>query len=192
LRLVAPHAPPLGAALLRRQALAEVGGFPEALSFAGDENLLLRIAGMHENTRASRGRFVVAPSATPLYFEREAAPPGSPLWKTSFAREHLDNLMIARALLRDHQLGMLTLEETREIAKLCTESLRDLERYDRRAFKQCSRLLRENRPRPHCTDVGTAPVPVAARFGTCGGKGGNQGGRVEGSGGAELSSNVAH
>jgi len=70
LRLVAPDAPPLGAALLRRQALAEVGGFPEALSFAGDENLLLRFAGMHENTRASRGRFVVAPSAAPLYAVR--------------------------------------------------------------------------------------------------------------------------
>jgi len=34
LRLVAPRAPPLGAALFRKQALAEVGGFPEALSFA--------------------------------------------------------------------------------------------------------------------------------------------------------------
>jgi hypothetical protein len=146
LRLVAPHAPPLGAALLRRQALADVGGFPEALSFAGDENLLLRIAGMHENTRASRGRFVVAPSAAPLYFEREAAAPVPPLSKAKFAREHLDNLMIARAMLRDHQLGMLTLEETCEIAKLCAESLRDLERYDRRTFKQCSRLLREIDP----------------------------------------------
>jgi hypothetical protein len=146
LRLVAPHAPPLGAALLRRRALAEVGGYPEALNFAGDENLLLKIAGMHENTRASRGRFVVAPSATPLYFERAAATLVSPLWKAAFAREHLDNLMIARAMLRDHQLGMLTLEETRAIAKLCAESLRDLERYDRRSFKQCSRLLREIDP----------------------------------------------
>ena len=146
LRLVAPHAPPLGAALLRKKALAEAGGFPEALSFAGDENLLLRIAGMHENTRASRGRFVVAPSATPLYFEREAAAPVPPLCKAGFAREHLDNLMIARAMLRDHQLGMLTLEETREIAKLCAESLRDLERYDRRTFKQCTRMLREIDP----------------------------------------------
>ena len=108
LRLVAPHAPPLGAALLQRQALVEVGGFPEALSFAGDENLLLRFAGMHENTRASRGRFVVAPSAAPLYFEREAAARVPPLRKAKFAREHLDNLMIARAMLRDHQLGMLT------------------------------------------------------------------------------------
>src|SRR5215467_5671408 len=146
LRLVAPRAPPLGAALLRTQALAEVGGFPETLSFAGEENLLLRIAGMHENTRASRGRFVVAPSAMPLYFEREAATPMPPLWKVGFAREHLDNLMIARAMLRDHQLGMLTLEETREIAQLCAESLRDLARYDRRMFKQCSRLLREIDP----------------------------------------------
>src|SRR5262245_61571690 len=146
LRLVAPHAPPLGAALLQRQALVEVGGFPEALSFAGDENLLLRFAGMHENTRASRGRFVVAPSAAPLYFEREAAARVPPLRKAKFAREHLDNLMIARAMLRDHQLGMLTLEETREIAKLCAESLRDLERYDRRTFKQCSGLLREIDP----------------------------------------------
>src|SRR5215813_12447131 len=146
LRLVAPHAPPLGAALLRKQALAEVGGFPEALSFAGDENLLLSLAGMHENTRSSRGRFVVAQSATPLYFERESAAPVPPLWKTGFAREHLDNLMIARAMLRDHQLGMLTLEETREIAKLCAESLRDLERYDRKAFKRCSRLLSEIDP----------------------------------------------
>ena len=146
LRLVAPRAPPLGAALFRKQALAEVGGFPEALSFAGEENLLLRIAGMHENTRASRGRFVVAPSAMPLYFEREAAAPVPPLWKAGFAREHLDNLMIARAMLRDHQLGMLTLEETREIAQLCAESLRDLARYDRRTFKQCSRLLREIDP----------------------------------------------
>src|SRR5215475_8780577 len=146
LRLVAPRAPPLGAALFRKQALAEVGGFPEALSFAGEENLLLRIAGMHENTKASRGRFVVAPSAMPLYFEREAAAPEPPLWKAGFAREHLDNLMIARAMLRDHQLGMLTLEETREIAQLCAESLRDLARYDRRTFKQCSRLLREIDP----------------------------------------------
>lgn len=146
LRLVAPHAPPLGAALLRRQTLAEVGGFPETLSFAGDENLLLRIAGMHENTRASRGRFVVAPSAMPLYFEREATAPAPALWKAGFAREHLDNLMIARAMLRDHQLGMLTLEETREIAKLCAESLRDLARYDRRSFKQCSQSLREIDP----------------------------------------------
>jgi Glycosyl transferase family 2 len=145
LRLVAPHAPPLGAALLRKQALAEVGGFPEALRFAGDENLLLRIAGMHENTRASRGRFVVAPSATPLYFEREATAMPA-VWKAGFAREHLDNLMIARAMLRDHQLGMLTLEVTREIAKLCAESLRDLERYDRRTFKQCSQSLREIDP----------------------------------------------
>jgi hypothetical protein len=146
LRLVAPHAPPLGAALLRKQALAEVGGFPEALRFAGDENLLLRIAGMHENTRASRGRFVVAPSATPLYFERESTAPMPAVWKAGFAREHLDNLMIARAMLRDHQLGMLTLEVTREIAKLCAESLRDLERYDRRTFKQCSQSLREIDP----------------------------------------------
>jgi len=146
LRLVAPRAPPLGAALLRKQALADVGGFPEALSFAGEENLLLRLAGMHENTRASRGRFVVTPSAKPLYFEREAAAPVPPLWKAGFAREHLDNLMIARAMLRDHQLGMLTLEKTREIAQLCAESLRDLARYDRRTFKQCSRLLREIDP----------------------------------------------
>jgi hypothetical protein len=41
---------------------------------------------------------------------------------------------------------MLTLEETREIAKLCTESLRDLERYDKRTFKQCTRMLREIDP----------------------------------------------
>jgi hypothetical protein len=59
----------------------EVGGFPEALSFAMDENLLLRLAGMHESTRASRGRFVAAPSPTPLYFEREAAALMSPLEK---------------------------------------------------------------------------------------------------------------
>jgi hypothetical protein len=158
LRLVAPHAPPLGAALLRKQALAEVGGFPEGLRFAGDENLLLRMAGMHENTRASRGRFVVAPSASPLYFEREATAPVPALWKAGFAREHLDNLMIARAMLRDHQLGMLTLEETREIAKLCAESLRDLERYDRRTFKQCSQLLREIDPGLIAPPTELAPV----------------------------------
>jgi hypothetical protein len=66
--------------------------------------------------------------------------------------------MIARAMLRDHQLGMLTLEETREMAKLCTESLRDLERYDRPTFKRCSRLL-PDQPRPYCTDVGNALGP---------------------------------
>jgi hypothetical protein len=89
--------------------------------------------------------------------------------------------MIAQAMLRDHQLGMLTLEETREIAKLCTESLRDLERYDRRTFKRCSRLLRQINPGLIAPTSEMPSGPVSARFSAC----------VERSCGGQLPNNVA-
>ena len=149
LKLVSSRAGRLGAALFRKQAIQTVAGFSEETTFTVDEHFMLKMAGMGESARLSSlcsGSFVEATSSSPLVFEGEGPEVGSRHWKVGFAREHLENVLIARTMLREKQRGMLTPENIREIASLCGESLRDLHEHDRAGFKQCSQWLREIDP----------------------------------------------
>jgi hypothetical protein len=150
LELVTPRAAPVGAALFRKKSIQAAAGFSEEKTFTVGEHFMLKMAGIGEGARPSRPSgsvaFVEAPSSSPLFFERVGPRADPRHWNVGFAREHLENVLIARAMLRENQHGMLTPENIQEIAILCDESLRDLREYDRAAFKQCSQWLREIDP----------------------------------------------
>jgi glycosyltransferase involved in cell wall biosynthesis len=164
LKLVASRVGPLGAALFRRKSIQTVAGFSEETTYAVDEHFLLKMAGMGESARPSNlcaDLFAEAPSSSPLFFEREDRAAHSRHWKVGFARQHLENVLIARTMLRENQRGLLTPVNIQQIAFLCNESLRDLLELDRAAFEQCSQWLRDIDPsylptqptKPRSTDM---------------------------------------
>jgi glycosyl transferase family 2 len=169
LELVTPRAGRLGASLFRRKAIQTVAGFSEDATFTVEEHFMLKMAGSGEGARLSgrgSGPFVEAPSLSPLFSEREGTAADSRHWKVSFARQHIENILVARAMLREHQRGLLTPENIREIAIFCGESLRDLREHDRAAFKQCSQWLREIDPSLLLTqtDGSRSKIQVAAHL----------------------------
>jgi len=138
LRLVSPHAGLLGPALIRKKALEAVGGFSDGVARLDGGHVLLKFA-------ALGNRFVEAPSEAPLLFVRHL--PGSVIRSDAdLARQHLQNVVIAEAMLRQRRGGLLKAEDKREIAHLCEASLGQLYAHDWAAFQQHWQWLREINP----------------------------------------------
>ena len=134
LKLVSPQAGLLAPALVRRKSLEAVGGFSDGVVYPDGEHLMLKLWGMG-------GKFVEAPSPSPLLFIRQAHAPNADL-----ALQHLQNVVVAEAMLRQRKLGTLTRQERKEIARLCDWSLSELYENDRAAFQQYWQWLREIDP----------------------------------------------
>ncbi len=149
LKVVSNRSMPLGASLFRRGAVQDVGGFSEEVNFAVDEHFMLKMLGVVERGNPSdlrSDRFAEAPSSSPLFIESEIPGARSRPWKVGFAQEHLENVLLARAILLENQLGRLTPENIREISHLACASLSDLREHAPSAFKRCSRRLAEIDP----------------------------------------------
>jgi glycosyltransferase involved in cell wall biosynthesis len=149
LKVVSNRRMPLGASLFRRGAIQDVGGFSEEVNFAVDEHFILKMLGVVERgnpSDLSSDRFAEAPSSSPLFIECEVPGAGSRQWKVGFAQEHLENVLLARGILLENQLGRLTLENSREISRLACASLSDLREHARIEFKRCARRLAEIDP----------------------------------------------
>jgi hypothetical protein len=144
LKLVSPGAGCLGAALFRKKAVEAVAGFSEETKFAIAEHFMLRIAGMGESESLMSPRldiFVQAPSASPLFFERQMSDATSRHSKVGFAQQHLENVLIAQAMLLQMRGGTLMPEDGKEIADLCADSLSDLYEHNSAEFKKYSQWL---------------------------------------------------
>ena len=149
LKVVSNRRMPLGASLFCRGAIQDVGGFSEEVNFAVDEHFMLKMLGVVERGNPSdlrSDRFAEAPSSSPLFIESEIPGARSRPWKVGFAQEHLENVLLARAILLENQLGRLTPENIREISHLACTSLSDLREHAPSAFKRCSRRLAEIDP----------------------------------------------
>src|SRR5262249_40668005 len=91
LQLISPHTWTLGAALFRKSAIEDVGGFGEGMSFATAERFMLRIAGVGERICLRRGPFLDVPSSSPMFFENSDSSPDS--HRTASVEEHLENIL---------------------------------------------------------------------------------------------------
>ena len=134
LKLVSPQAGLLGPALIRKKSLEAVGGFSDGVVYPDGEHLMLKLWGMG-------GKFVEAPSPSPLLFIRQVH-----VSNANLALQHLQNVVIAEAMLRQQKLGTLTRQERKEIAHLCDTSLSELYENDWAAFQQYWQWLREIDP----------------------------------------------
>jgi hypothetical protein len=144
LKLVSPAVARLGAALFSKRGVQAIGGFSEDVAFALDEHFMLKMARITDGDGGGGPRFdvfVEAPSARPLFFAREA-PEVAREEKVAIARQRLENVLAAQAVLRKMRGGVLTRENCEEIAGLCSESLRHLQAYDRSRFQQYTLRLR--------------------------------------------------
>ena len=92
------------------------------------------------------GKFVEAPSPSPLFFIRQSREPKTRAWNANLARQHLQNVVIAEAMLLQQKAGTLTRRERKEIAGLCDWSLSKLYENDWAAFQQYWQWLREIEP----------------------------------------------
>jgi glycosyltransferase involved in cell wall biosynthesis len=143
----------LGAGLIRKKAIVAVAGFSEDVAFALEQHFLLKIAGIGVG-QAGSAAFVEASWPRPLFFERQAAERPSRHGRVGSARQHLENVLFARAILQQH--GLLTQANGDALAALCNEGLRDLYACDTATFRSCARRLRE-------IDRRLVPTPVAPR-----------------------------
>jgi glycosyltransferase involved in cell wall biosynthesis len=139
LKLVSPRAGLLGPALIRKKSLEVVGGFSDGVVYPDGEHLMLKLWGMG-------GKFVEAPSPSPLFFIRQPRDPKAHAANADLALQHLQNVVIAEAMLRQQKFGTLTRQERKEIAHLCDWSLSELYENDWAAFQQYWQWLREIDP----------------------------------------------
>jgi len=139
LKLVSPRAGLLGPALFRKKSLEAVAGFSDGVVYPDGEHLMLKLWG-------TGGKFVEAPSPSPVYFVRQARDAKSRGANANLARQHLQNVVIAEAMLRQQKFGTLTRQERKEIAGLCDWSLSELYEDDWAAFQQYWQWLREVDP----------------------------------------------
>jgi hypothetical protein len=140
LKVVSPHAGLLGPALIRRKSLEAVGGFSEGIVYPDGEHLMLKLWG-------TGGKFVEAPSPSPLFFIRQTRDSKARGSNANLARQHLQNVVIAEAMLRQQKFGTLTRQDRKEIAALCDWSLSELYENDWAAFQQYWQWLREIEPK---------------------------------------------
>ncbi len=134
LSLVSSHVGSLGPILVRRRALERVGGFSEDVEFAADEHLILRLGG-------AGGKFVEAPSPSPLYFIRQTSSQQTRASKIAFARQQLENLLAAEAMLRAQPHQKVTARDREQLAKLRRVRLTALYWQDPAAFDQYAQRL---------------------------------------------------
>ncbi len=139
LKLVSPQAGLLGPALIRKTSLEAVAGFSDGVVYPDGEHLMLKLW-------ATGGKFVAAPSPSPLFFVRQARDSKARASNTNLALQHLQNVVIAEAMLRQQKFGTLTRQERKEIARLCDWSLSELYESDWAAFQQYWQWLREIDP----------------------------------------------
>jgi glycosyltransferase involved in cell wall biosynthesis len=135
LKLVSHDAGTLGPALFRRQLLEKVGGFSDGLVYPNAQHLLLKLWGQG-------GKFVEAPSLSPLYFAHQPTNLRT-ADRVDLARRHLQNVVVAEAMLRQQKPGVLAQQDKSDIARLCSESLSVLYDHDWAAFQQYWQWLRE-------------------------------------------------
>jgi glycosyltransferase involved in cell wall biosynthesis len=131
----------LGAALVRRTALEAVAGFSEDTDHALAEHLLVKIAGMGGDAPLLASAFAAVASPLPLFFAREVLGRRSRRRNVATLRQHLENILAARALLLRHEL--LTGDELALASQLCGACLADLRGLDRAAFRQGTRRLEQ-------------------------------------------------
>ncbi len=129
LKLVTLNAGFLGPSLIRKRFLEAASGFSEAVKFAEDSHLMLKLA-------ATGGNFIEAPSAEPTFFIRQTPGSKSRRSKVNVARQHMENVVLAERMLRDRQFGELSAEDCKEIGKLCDWALSELYQHDPAAFRQ--------------------------------------------------------
>jgi glycosyltransferase involved in cell wall biosynthesis len=141
--LASPHR--LGSALVRRSALEAVGGFSEDVAYASEEHLLLKIAGMGEDRPLFNAAFAARDTPLPLYFERDVCAQRTRRWKAATARQHLENILVARAMLLRH--GLFTAEDQAHASRLSGACLGELRSLDRAAFRRSVRRVAEIDPR---------------------------------------------
>jgi Glycosyl transferase family 2 len=153
LKLLARPVVRLGAGLIRKTTIAAVAGFSEDVAFALEEHFLLKIAGIGVG-QAGTAAFVEAPWSRPLFFERQASEAPSRYWRVGSARQHLENVLFARAILQQH--GLLTQVNGDALAALCGAGLRDLYACDAASFRGCALRLRDIDPR-------LVPTPEVSR-----------------------------
>ena len=139
LKLVSPQAGLLGPALIRKTSLEAVAGFSDGVVYPDGEHLMLKLW-------ATGGKFVAAPSPSPLFFVRQARDSKARASNANLALQHLQNVVIAEAMLRQQKFGTLTRQERKEIARLCDWSLSELYESDWAAFQQYWQWLREIDP----------------------------------------------
>src|SRR5262249_38661222 len=127
LKLLARPLARLGAGLIRKKVIAAVAGLSEDVAFALVQHFLGKIAGIgarQTRTHSPLATFVDAPSTRPLFFERRDPEGPSRYDRIGSARQHLENVLFARAILQQH--GLLTAANGDALAALCDEGLRDL------------------------------------------------------------------
>ena len=139
LELVSPQAGLLGPALIRKKSLEAVGGFSDGVVYPDGEHLMLKLWGMG-------GKFVAAPSPSPLFFVRQGRDAKASAPNPGLALQHLQNMVIAEAMLRQQKFGIVTRPERKRIARLCDRSLSELYESDWSAFQQYWQWLREIDP----------------------------------------------
>jgi glycosyltransferase involved in cell wall biosynthesis len=139
LELVSPQAGLLGPALFRKKSLEAVAGFSDGVVYPDGEHLMLKLWGMG-------GKFVAAPSPSPLFFVRQDRDAKARAPNPALALQHLQNMVIAEAMLRQQKLGIITRPERKRIARLCDRSLSELYESDWAAFQQYWQWLREIDP----------------------------------------------
>lgn len=133
LKIVSLQSSVVGPALFRRKSLELVAGFSDMVGQLTSGHLMLKLW-------SNGGRFVEVPSPSPLYFVRSSI--GADL-----ARHHLQNVVVAEAMLRQQKSGALSRQDTKEIGRLCDESLSVLYDSDWAAFQQYWQWLREVDPK---------------------------------------------
>jgi hypothetical protein len=129
LRLIMRNAGFLGPSLIRKRFLEAASGFSEEVKCAEDSHLMLKLA-------AAGGIFIEAPSAEPTFFIRQTPGSKSRRSKVDVARQHMENTVLAERMLRDRQFGELSVEDSKEISKLCDWALSELYQHDPAAFRQ--------------------------------------------------------
>ena len=96
LKLVSAQAGLLGPALIRKKSLEAVAGFSDGVVYPDGEHLMLKLWG-------TGGKFVEAPSPSPLFFIRQSREPKTRASNANLARQHLQNVVIAEAMLRQQK-----------------------------------------------------------------------------------------